>query len=229
MKNSGSIPGGFCPEFFLLKPARICVNFSSMEVLAYSNGKEAEKLSKISPNFARAIKKYGTVRKKLSGSRFEIFCQIVVQQQISGRAAESIWGKLKGKFGRITPEIVLKAESLEGLSFGKASCLRGAAEAVLTGKLNFSKLAKLSDSEISDFLIGLGGVGKWTAEMALIFAFQRPDVLSFSDFGIRVGAAKILGVEKLEKAEFEMLRKKCSPFGTAASLWIWEAAGDSDF
>ena len=88
-------------------------------------------------------------------------------------------------------------------------------------QIDFASLAVLDDAAIIQELIQLKGVGVWTAEMLLIFSLGRPDVLSFGDLGIRRGIMLLTGRDSLSKEEFETFRRRCSPYGTLASLYLW--------
>ena len=122
-------------------------------------------------------------------------------------------------------EKLLEAETADlracGLSAPKIGYLRGIAEAKCSGRINFRALARRPDEEILAELVKLKGVGIWTAEMLLIFALGRPDVLSFRDLGIRRGIMLLEQKETLSAEEFEAFRRRCSPYGTLASLYLW--------
>jgi DNA-3-methyladenine glycosylase II len=104
----------------------------------------------------------------------------------------------------------------------KSAYISGIAEAVITGKLNLSELYSLSDSEIIERLVLLNGIGKWTAEMLLIFSMERPDVVSWGDLAIQRGMMKLYGLKALTKLQFDKYVKRYSPYGSVASLYLWE-------
>ena len=95
------------------------------------------------------------------------------------------------------------------------------AVAALAGTVDFSRLSEKSDEEVITELSSLRGVGTWTAEMLLIFSLGRRDVLSFKDLGIRNGILQMNGWKTLSERRFEAFRKRCSPYGTLASLYLW--------
>ncbi len=157
---------------------------------------------------------------------FEALVRSIVAQQLSVKAADSITRRLEGLLGGFDAEKLLAAETGDlracGLSAQKIGYLRGIAEAKCSGRVNFRSLARRPDAEIVAELVKLKGVGVWTAEMLLIFALGRPDVMSFRDLGIRRGAMLLLGrTEELSEEEFEDFRRRCSPCGTLASLCLW--------
>ena len=151
--------------------------------------------------------------------------QSIVSQQLSVKVADVICQRLETLLGKITAENLLSAtfEDLRscGLSGRKIEYLRGIAEACENGTVDFKSLAKKPDEEIIRELVKLKGVGVWTAEMLLIFSLGRPDVLSYSDLGIRKGIMMLNGLSSLTEEEFALYRKRYSPYGTLASLYLW--------
>jgi len=82
-------------------------------------------------------------------------------------------------------------------------------------------LREMPDETVIERLCALKGIGVWTAEMLLIFSLGRPDVLSWGDLAIRRGMTRLYGLKELTREKFEMYRKRYSPYGTVASLYIW--------
>ena len=154
--------------------------------------------------------------------------QSIIFQQLAVRAAEVISGRVEKLLGEISAENLLAADfdALRacGLSGRKIEYLRGIAEARQSGAIDFGSLAEKSDAEIVSQLVRLKGVGVWTAEMLLIFSLGRPDVLSYSDLGIRRGIMTLNGLSSLSSGEFEVFRRRYSPQGTLASLYLWRGA-----
>lgn len=175
-----------------------------------------------------AMKKIGMIRREINPEPFPMLLQSIVGQQISGKAAESVWKRFVSLCGDITPENIVKLDLTEiqscGMSMRKAGYIRGAAEASLNGAVDFSAFPHMTDTEIINALTKLHGVGVWTAEMLLIFSLGRPDVLSYNDFGIRKGMMKLYGLDKLTKEEFMEYRRRYSPYGTTASFYLWAIA-----
>ena len=160
------------------------------------------------------------------GDLFHALVQSIISQQLSVRVADVIYGRVKALLGEITAETLAAADSGAlracGLSTKKIEYLKGIAEAELSGEVDFESLAHLEDAEMIGRLVKLKGVGIWTAEMLLIFALGRRDVLSFRDLGIRRGIMMLLKKDSLSEEEFEEFRKRCSPYGTLESLWLWK-------
>ncbi len=149
----------------------------------------------------------------------------IMGQQISMKAVETVWRRTLDKFGEITPERILtvSAEELQsvGISMRKASYIRDAAENFKSGRLDVETLKRMSDEELCTELSKLRGIGKWTAEMLMIFSLERPDVLSRNDLGIRRGLMKLHGLDALDDDTFERFRRLYSPYGSVASFYLW--------
>lgn len=201
------------------------------------SGSEVKYLTLKDAALGRAVKKIGAIERRLGGDHFLCLCRNIVSQQISGLAAQSVWRKLgailgSSKGGGAAKKILSSSdESLLacGLSRRKVSYLKAVASELDSGKLNFKQLEKLSDAQICERLTKLRGVGIWTAEMMLIFSYARQDVLSISDFGVRTGIMKLKKKKDMPQSDFEKLKKRYSPHGTAASIYFWAIADGAEF
>ena len=188
---------------------------------------EADKkaLCRRAPEFRAAVKRFDVAPFDSSGDLFYALVQSIVSQQLAVRAAEAIFARVAALPGGVTPAGILGAsdETLRacGLSARKAEYLRSAARAGVSGELDFTTLAAKPDAEVIDALVKLKGVGVWTAEMLLIFTLCRRDVLSYRDLGIRRGIMRLYGIPEPSEAEFEYYRQRYSPYGTLASLYLW--------
>lgn len=193
--------------------------------------KEIEYLKSRDKKLAEAIDRIGYVKREIIPDPFGALVYSIVGQQVSGKAADTVFSRLSAKAGGITPENLEKLGMEEiqncGMSLRKAGYIKGIAEAALTGAVDFENLNRKTDKEIIDILTRLHGVGVWTAEMLLIFSLGRPDVLSFNDFGIRKGIMKLHGINELTKGEFLKYRSIYSPYCTTASIYLWEIAKGS--
>jgi len=190
--------------------------------------KEMEYLKAQDPVLGGVIAEIGMIERKVYPNLFEALISSVVSQQISNKAAETVWKRLQTLLGDITPENIVQVE-LEaiqgcGMSMRKAGYIKGIAEAAHKGEVNFQELSKLKDEEIIKILSTLPGVGVWTAEMLLLFSLCRPDVVSYRDLGIRRGMMKLYGLEELTKEAFAQYRQRYSPYGSVASLYLWALA-----
>lgn len=186
---------------------------------------DKDALCRQAPEFTEIVRRIDFSSFDFCGDLFSTLVQSIVSQQLAVRAADAIWGRLQTLLGEITAERLLSMEfdALRGcgLSGRKIEYLRGIAQARISGTTDFEALANQSDADVIAELIKLKGVGVWTAEMMLIFAFGRPDVLSFHDLGIRRGIMILNHLDTLSGADFEVYRKRYSPYGTLASLYFW--------
>lgn len=103
----------------------------------------------------------------------------------------------------------------------KAGYIIGIADAVISEKLNLNKIPDMTDKEVIDTLIQLKGIGVWTAEMLLISSLNRPDILSWGDLAIQRGIMRLYRHKTLDKIRFARYRKRYSPYGSTASLYLW--------
>lgn len=191
------------------------------KAMAYLAGKDAR--------MAAAIAEIGGIYRSPGESLFTGLMQAIVGQQISLKAADTVWKRLEEKLGGVTPARMARAavEELQscGMSFRKVSYLQEAAQAVVSGTLDLEALQTAEDETVIQRLSALRGVGRWTAEMLLIFSLGRPDVMSYDDFGLRKGLCKLYHHRDMPRKRFERYRHRFHPYGTAASLVLWEIAG----
>lgn len=188
--------------------------------------KEIEYLKKKDKKLGAAIDSIGMIKRAVNPDPFHSIITSVVGQQISNKAADTVNTRLFELVDTINPENIGQAniEDIQkcGMSFRKATYIKGIAEAALTNTVDFNNLHKLTDEQIIEKLTSLYGVGNWTAEMLLIFSLGRMDVLSFKDLAIVRGMMRLYGLEKITKVDFEKYRKRYSPYGSVASLYLWE-------
>lgn len=154
----------------------------------------------------------------------------IVGQQLSVKAARSIYGRLTEQFGGRTPtpqelidadpEVVRSA----GLSRSKVNYLRSLAEHVLSGELELDRLDELGDEQVEQELVAVKGLGRWTAQVFMIFHLGRPDVLPVGDLGVRRAVERAYGFEGLPSAEeLERLGERWAPYRSLAALYLWES------
>jgi DNA-3-methyladenine glycosylase II len=167
------------------------------------------------------------------GSRpdaYEAIARAIVGQQLSTKAAASIWGKLVDAFGGSMPEpgelLAADDDVLRGagLSRAKVGFLRDLATRIAEGELDLKQLPELSDEDVIAELIQIHGVGRWTAEMFLIFHLGRPDVVSTGDLGIRRAVQIEYGLDELPApAELERIAEPWRPHRTLGCLYLWRS------
>lgn len=197
------------------------------KIFAYGQT-ETDYLTARDPILGQAIRRIGPVEREVIPNLFTALVNSIAGQQISGKALATVWARLCDRLGEVTPETVLAAgeDGLRscGLSGRKAGYMLAAARVVQDGTLPIHSLVDKSDEEVIKTLTALPGVGRWTAEMLLIFSLERPNVLAFDDFGIRKGICRLYGLDELTRAQFEQYRVRYAPYATVAGLYLWEIA-----
>lgn len=195
-----------------------------MQIFEYGQ-KEIDYLKSKDKKLGAAIDQIGMIKRKITPEPFTALVSSIVGQQISSKAADTVWRRLNELLGTITPENIAKADIAAiqscGMSIRKAQYIKGIAEAALSGQVDFEHLDQLSDEEIIKKLTALHGVGVWTAEMLMIFSLCRPNIVSYKDLAIRRGMMKLYGLKELPMEKFERYRKRYSPYGSVASLYLW--------
>jgi O-6-methylguanine DNA methyltransferase len=166
-------------------------------------------------------------------STFAALAEAIVYQQLTGKAAATIFGRVRGLFpGRraLRPEDVAAASDATlrsaGLSRAKTAALRDLAEKTLAGEVpTLARLARMDEDAILAALLPIRGIGRWTVEMLLMFKLGRPDVLPVGDYGVRKGFGKLFAGGALPApAEVGARGERWRPYRTAASWYLWRAA-----
>lgn len=195
-----------------------------MEIFKYSND-ALDHLRKKDKKLGHAIDRIGIVEREVIPDLFTALVNSIVSQQISAKAASTVWGRLFNTLSEISPQNICSSplEDLRkcGLSMRKVQYIKNIGETVLNNDLVLTDLYALEDEEIIKRLSSLNGIGRWTAEMLLIFSMQRPDVVSWGDMAIQRGMMNLYGLKSLSKDQFEKYRKRYSPYGSVASLYLW--------
>jgi len=190
---------------------------------------ETSHLKKRDKTLAAAIDKIGMIRREVHPDLFSALVNSIVGQQISTKAQATIWQRMKAGLGKVTPQTILAHTEAElqsyGISFRKASYIRGSAERVADGRLDIKALRFKSDEEVCRELVLLDGVGIWTAEMLMLFSLQRPDILSYGDLAIHRAMRILYRHKVITRQLFEKYRRRYSPYGSVASLYLWAIAG----
>ena len=196
----------------------------------------AEELAARDPVMARLVAATGPPRlnSRRSSDHFAALCESVVYQQLAGKAAAAIFGRLCDALGGPpTPEALLAAgdEVLRaaGLSGAKAACLRALADAAGSGQLRLDAVKRMGDDELVEHLSAVKGIGRWTAEMFLIFTLGRLDVWPVGDYGVRKGYAFAYGLPDLPTPrQLTPLGDPFRPYRSVAAWYCWRAVERPD-
>tara|TARA_B100001093_G_scaffold509033_1_gene572302 strand:- start:4764 stop:5387 length:624 start_codon:yes stop_codon:yes gene_type:complete len=159
---------------------------------------------------------------------FLTLARSIVGQQISVKAAQSVWDKLVLKIGNVSPNQVYKTRSntlkSAGLSRQKVSYLKNLSNAFITRKLKINSWSKMTDDEIVEDLIKIKGIGRWTAEMFLIFNLCRADVFPLDDVGMIKGICKIYKLKyPIEREKLIKIGDKWRPYRSVATWYLWRS------
>jgi DNA-3-methyladenine glycosylase II len=184
---------------------------------------------------ARIIGSIGAYGLRQRPADFETLVRSIVYQQLSGKVAVVILGRLLRAAGpQLTPQSILKLRPSRmralGLSKAKTEYIRDLARHVRDGSLDFGQLPALSDDEVIEKLVAVKGIGPWTAHMFLMFGLERLDVLPTGDLGIKNALRKEYGLEALPTpAEMEKLAQRWRPYCTVACWYLWRTVdGDAN-
>jgi DNA-3-methyladenine glycosylase II len=198
--------------------------------IIYARDAEAH-LRSIDPVLARVIDAVGPIALTLGRERFQALSRAIIFQQLAGAAAHTIYTRFVAMFpGRRfpTPRQVLESspEDLRraGLSRQKILYLKDLAIHVENGALNFHRFTRMTDEEVIVDLTRVHGIGRWTAEMFLMFNLGRPDVLPVDDLGIRSAARRLYRMRKMPDAKrLRALAERWRPYRTAACWYLWRS------
>ena len=191
--------------------------------------REMEYLRRRDRRLGEVIERVGRIERAVDADMFSAVAHHIIGQQISMRAQATIWGRLQAALGAVNAETVaaLDAEALRGMgmSLRKAEYILDFARRVQSGAFDPEAVRRMDDRQAIEALTALKGVGVWTAEMILLFCLQRPDVFSYGDLGIRRGLRMLYRHREIGRERFERYRRRFSPCGSVASLYLWAVSG----
>jgi DNA-3-methyladenine glycosylase II len=189
-------------------------------------------LARHDPILKDIIRTVGPCTLRRSPSHFDVLVRSIISQQISSKAAIAIGRRALEALGARTfrPQAILEADDDllrgAGLSANKLLSLRDLADQCASGAVPLRKLQRLDDEAVIEALIGVRGIGRWTAEMFLIFSLGRLDVLPVGDYGLRAGVQKRYGLAALpDKATLLEVTAPWQPYRTIGTWFIWRCLG----
>ena len=175
--------------------------------------------------FAVVYEKYGVPPMWDREPGFATLLQIILEQQVSLASAKACFDKLELRLGQVTPENFLTVSDLDlkrdGFSRQKTSYGRGLANAILEGTLELSTLEHLADADVKEALISLKGIGNWTADIYLLMALLRPDVMPRGDIALHAAWHRISGKPKPTSDEFIEVAERWRPHRSTAARLLW--------
>ena len=186
-------------------------------------------LRKKDKRLGEVIDQIGRVERTVDTDLFSAVVHHIIGQQISTKAQTTIWQRMQDALGVVNAETILAAGApklqAQGMTFRKAEYITDFAQKVHSGAFSLDAVAQMPDAEAIQALTALKGIGVWTAEMILLFCMQRPDVLSYDDLAIQRGLRMVYHHRDIDRARFERYRRRYSPYGSVASLYLWAVAG----
>jgi len=168
------------------------------------------------------------------GDAFQTLARAIVGQQISVKAAQSIWGRFAACVGKVTPANVVAKEAPElracGFSGQKVAYVKDLAQRFADGEVKPRRWARKDDEAIIEELVAVKGIGRWTAEMFLIFNLKRPDVLPVDDLGLRRAMERAYnGGDELTRDEMRAIGAPWSPYRSCATWYLWRSLDEVNF
>lgn len=176
----------------------------------------------------RLIPRYGDASLASRGDPFMTLARSIVGQQISVKAAQAVWDRFAAAAGAMTPQAVLALEDdtmrAAGLSRRKVSYIQDLAQHFEDGKIHVHNWAQMSDEAIITELTTIRGIGRWTAQMFLIFHLLRPDVLPLDDVGlIKAVSANYFSGEAVSRSEIREVADAWAPWRSVATWYMWRS------
>ncbi len=183
----------------------------------------------------RLIEQHGQLTLTSTTDYFDTLLDAIVSQQLSSKAAATIMGRIRALVPhRETPDpqgiLVLTDQQLRdaGLSWRKVSYVKDLATRVASGELDLAHVAGMEDEEVIRELVTVKGIGRWTAEMFLIFSLARPDVFAVDDYGIQAAMKRLYGMDALPKpALMRQIAEPWRPYRSYALLYLWRSVDGS--
>ena len=190
---------------------------------------ETDYLKAKDSRLAAVIDRLGHINRTVDTDLFSSVVHHIIGQQISTKAQATIWQRMQDTLGSVSAETILAAgvPALQalGMTFRKAEYLTDLAGRIVDGSFDLEAVRSMDDAEAIRALSSLRGIGVWTAEMILLFCLQRPDIFSYDDLAIQRGLRMVYHHRQVGRELFEKYRRRYSPYGSVASLYLWAVAG----
>ena len=181
------------------------------------------------PKIAKIINRVGDYQIKKRNNHFAVLVESIISQQLAGAAAEAIFVRFKKLYPKFpTAKHILNTKDAKlrsvGLSGMKVEYLKDLAQKIEDGKLKMRSLSKMNDDQIIEHLTQVKGIGRWTAEMFLIFSLARLDVFPTGDLGLRKGVQIAFSLSELPKPkEVEKIGERWKPYRSVATWYLWKS------
>jgi len=190
----------------------------------------AKKHLKKDPRLKPLLSKYTIEARGVSEDLFRDLLESIIGQQLSVKAAGTIINRFISLFPNsenIKPQEIMTIDEVllrsVGISRQKISYLRSLSEFIVADRIILDTLKDMPDEQVMSHLTTVKGIGRWTAEMMLIFSLGREDVFSVGDLGLRTAVSRIYGVDREDKIEIEKISQTWSPYRSLVSLYLWQS------
>lgn len=176
----------------------------------------------------RLVPQFAGVCLESRGDAFVTLARSVIGQQISVKAAQTVWDRFQGLMRKVTPAAVLKLDAdamrASGLSARKVEYLKDLAQHFADKRVHVKDWSAMDDEAIISELVAIRGIGRWTAEMFLIFHLMRPDVLPVDDVGLINGVSRLyFSQEAVSRSELREVAQAWAPYRSVATWYIWRS------
>ncbi len=183
-------------------------------------------------DFARLYERHGAPPLRARAAGFATLLKIICAQQVSTASARAIVGRLQGAADPLTPRtfLALDAAALKAIGFShmKAAYGRGLAEAILDGGLDLGAVARMDDEAAIAELVRIKGIGRWSAEMYLLFALRRPDLWPVGDLAVVKGVQRLMGLAERPRPDAMMIYGEAwRPWRSVAARMLWHSGGNA--
>ena len=198
------------------------------KIILTPDDSKVKKIKNKDKKFKELVEMVGEIEIALDNNYFSSLVQAIVGQQLSMKAAETIWNRVISLLGEVNFDNILNTsdEDLKsvGLSRSKVIYVKDLAQKFRDKTINIDEIDKLEDEDIVNELIKVKGIGRWTAEMFLIFSLGRMDVFSMQDLGLKKSVQWLYNLPDLPSNDFlKELSDKFKPYRTILSLYLWGA------
>lgn len=220
-----------CVGYVICKMILRIETYEKLNMRSLIGNKIINHIRRQDPILYNVVKKSGPIISlSKSHNYFSDLCETIINQQLSDKAAAAIFNKLKKLFPKeiITPKEILEISDKKiketGTSWKKVTYMKGLAEKIVRKEIKLEKLDEMTDQKVINELTKLHGIGRWTAEMFLMFSLAREDIFSSGDLGLRRAIQRLykLKTEPTPK-QIEQISKKWSPYRTYAALILWRS------
>jgi DNA-3-methyladenine glycosylase II len=185
----------------------------------------ARDLAKTDPHLTIVLNKHGVPPLWAREPGFATLLQIILEQQVSLASAKACFDKLAARVGNVVPEKILDSTDIElrsdGFSRQKAGYARHLSESLVNKHIDLDVLKNMSDAAVSDELMRLKGIGRWTADIYLLMALGRPDIMPKGDIALHSAWQKLSGEEKPGAERFLEIAERWRPFRSVAARMLW--------